>query len=280
MTWHLHPDVILWIVAIEAAYLLGLRTVGRAAGKRATRGQIAWFSAGVFVLYIGAGTPIHDIAEERLFFVHMNQHMLFTLVAPPLLLLGTPGWLVEGLIDGRRRLKIARFFTSAPIAFTLFNVLTAVVHLPLMVNTSLEHHSFHYLVHVLLISSATLMWWPVLSPTPLLPRLAVPVQMVYLLLQSLVPTVLASFITFASTPLYEFYVGVPRMWGMSVVEDQRNAGLLMKIGGGVILWIAIGMTFFKWVAREESRSRRPELVWEDVEEELGRMGLSGPRAAP
>lgn len=280
MTWHLHPDVILWTGAIVAVYWYALRTIGRATGNRATRGQVTWFALGVLVLYIGAGTPVHDIAEQRLFLVHMVQHMLFTLVAPPFLLMGTPGWLVEGLVSGGRRLAVARFFTKAPVAFALFNVLIAITHLPPMVNASLEHHILHYVLHVLLITSATLMWWPVLSPTTLLPRLAVPVQMVYLFLQSLVPTVLASFITFAGTPVYDFYASVPRMWGMSVVEDQRNAGLVMKLGGGVILWIAIGVAFFKWVAREDETSRRPDLRWEEVEEELGRMGLSGPRSAP
>lgn len=283
MTWHLHPDVIAWIVTIAVAYLYALRVVGRSSGKTATRGQIAWFMSGVAVLYIGAGTPIHDIGEERLFLMHMLQHMLFTMIAPPLLLMGTPGWLVDGLVGGARRLSVARFFTKAPIAFALFNVLTAVTHLPFMVNASLEHHNLHFFLHVLLISSGTLMWWPVLSPTALLPRLTVPAQMVYLFMQSLVPTVLASFITFASTPMYDFYAAAPRMWGMTVVEDQRNAGLLMKLGGGVILWTVIAITFFKWVAREEGSSRRPrqaELLWEDVEEELGRMGLSRPQSAP
>src|SRR5581483_6022510 len=97
--WHLHPDVLLWIAVIEGAYLYGVRVIGRARGQQVTRGQIAWFTAGVAVLYVAAGTPIHDIAEQRLFLIHMLQHMLFTLVAPPLMLLGTPGWLVDALID-------------------------------------------------------------------------------------------------------------------------------------------------------------------------------------
>lgn len=276
MSWHVHPDVILWIALLEGAYLYGLWVVGRPRGLRASRAQIAWFSLGVAVLYIGAGTPIHDIAEQRLFSVHMVQHMLFTLVAPPFLLLGTPDWLLLPVLNGRWW-RVARLLTRPVVAFTLFNLVTAITHLPDVGDAALRHHWFHFTVHVVLVFSALLMWWPVLSPTVLLPRLSEPLQMVYLFLQSFVPTVLASFITFTNTVWYEFYAQAPRLWGISAIEDQRYAGLIMKLGGGVILWLAIGIIFFRWVAREERKEQRAaELRWEDVEEELRRMGLTKP----
>lgn len=278
MFWHVHPDVVLWSALIEAVYLYGLRAVGRPRGLRASPTQVAWFSLGVAVLYLGAGTPIHDIAEQRLFSVHMVQHMLFTLVAPPFLLLGTPDWLVLPVLEQRRLRRVARFLTRPAVAFTLFNLVTAVTHLPDVGDAALRHHWFHFILHVVLLGSALLMWWPVLSPTTLLPRLSEPLQMVYLFLQSFVPTVLASFITFSSTVWYEFYAQAPRLWGISAIEDQRYAGLIMKLGGGAILWLAIGIIFFRWVAREERKERTTatELRWEDVEEELRRMGLTKP----
>lgn len=276
MSWHVHPDVILWIALLEGVYLYGLWVVGRPRGLRASPAQIAWFSLGVAVLYIGAGTPIHDIAEQRLFSVHMVQHMLFTLVAPPFLLLGTPDWLLLPVLNGRWW-RVARLLTRPVVAFTLFNLVTAITHLPDVGDAALRHHWFHFTVHVVLVFSALLMWWPVLSPTVLLPRLSEPLQMVYLFLQSFVPTVLASFITFTNTVWYEFYAQAPRLWGISAIEDQRYAGLIMKLGGGVILWLAIGIIFFRWVAREERKEQRAaELRWEDVEEELRRMGLTKP----
>lgn len=278
--WHLHPDVLLWIGLIEGAYLYGLRAVGRSRGLQATRAQIAWFTGGVAVLLAGAGTPIHDLAEQRLFSVHMVQHMLFTLVAPPMMLLGIPGWLLRPLLRNRVALRVARTFTRALPAFALFNVTTLITHLPFAVDASLHHHTLHFLVHIVLLVTATLMWWAVLSPLPELPRLTPLFQIGYLFVQSFVPTVLASFITFAHRPLYDFYAAAPRTWGMSARTDQLVAGLIMKIGGGVILWTVMGIVFFTWFSREEKASAPAQLRWEEVEEELDRMGLTPRGAAP
>ena len=71
----------------------------------------------------------------------------------------------------------------------------------------------------------------------------------YLFLQSLVPTIPASFMTLGETPLYEIYTTFPRLWGIDVMTDQIIAGLIMKIGGGLILWVAIAWVFFSWYER-------------------------------
>lgn len=276
-TWHVHPDVIFWIALLEGGYLYAVKRVGKRRGQRVTHARAAIFAAGVAVLYIGAGTPIHDLSEHRLFMMHMIQHMLFTLVAPPLLLLGTPGWLLAPLLDRRWLLRLGRLVTRPLPAFLQFNVLLLFTHLPPVLNATLEHHPLHFVVHALLIIAAVLMWWPVLSPVREWPRISPPLQMVYLFLQSFVPSVLASFITFSSSVVYEFYAAVPRMWAMSPVDDQRYAGLIMKLGGGAILWLGIGIVFFLWVAREERPAPQPDLRWEDVEDELTRMGLTRTR---
>lgn len=274
MSWHIHPDVVLWSVLLQGGYLYAVRAVGGRAGRQATRAQLTWFTAGVAVLYVGAGTPIHDLAEHRLFLVHMIQHMLFTLVAPPLLLLGTPGWLLEPLLRRSGVLRVARVLTNPLVALLLFNAVTLFTHLPPAVDLTLRRHSVHFLVHALLTASAIVMWWPVLSPTSRLSRVGPVPQMCYLFIQSFVPTVLASFLTFAQTVLYEFYASVPRTWGLSARDDQLIAGLIMKLGGGAILWLAIGIVFFTWVAREDRRPAAEPLRWEDVEQELDQMGLT------
>jgi putative membrane protein len=278
VTWHVHPDVIVGIGLLAGAYLLGLRAAGRREGLRATRGQIRWFMAGVAVLFAGAGTPIHDLAEQRLFSIHMVQHLLFSLVAPPLLLMGMPDWLLRPLLRPGMVLRVARVVTMPVFAFALFSVVTVVTHLPGPVDFTLRHHYAHFVAHVVLVGSALLMWWPVLSPLPELPRLSAPAQMAYLFVQSFVPTVLASFITFSSDVWYDFYAAAPRTWGISAHTDQLIAGLIMKLAGGVVLWIVIGVVFFAWVAREEKQAHGSPLRWEDVQEELDRMGLTKPGA--
>ncbi len=110
-----------------------------------------------------------------------------------------------------------------------------------------------------------------LSQVPELPPLSYPLQMGYLFLQSLLPAVMASFVTFSDGVVYHVYEDAPRIWGISAVEDQRIAGGLMKLLGSIILWTFIAVAFFRWYEREEAEARG--LPWRDVEEELDRLGL-------
>ncbi len=118
----------------------------------------------------------------------------------------------------------------------------------------LRSEAFHFGAHGLLFVTAVLMWFPVLSPIPDLPRLEPFAKMGYLFVQSLVPTIPASFLTLGDSALYGVYETFPRLWGVSAHTDQVLAGLLMKIGGGLILWAAIATVFFRWYYEEERHS--------------------------
>lgn len=269
--WKAHPDVWLMVALLVGGYLLALRVWGpdRApAGEPvATRRQMGFFFAGVATLWLGADWPMHELSEDYLFSAHMVQHTLFSLIAPPLLLLGTPKWLLRSLIGGPRAMKVARVVTRPLTALLTFNAVIAVTHWPVLVDMSLRSEPMHLLLHVVLFSTATLMWWPVVDPLPELSRLSPPGKMLYLFLQSIVPTVPASFLTFADETIYRFYASVPRLWGIDVLTDQRIAGLIMKIGGGLLLWLVIAYLFFKWNAAEE-RQDVDEVSWEDFERDL------------
>ncbi len=273
LDWHLHPDVILVLAAVLAAYayaVVVLRERISDAG-RVKRSQMAYFGAGVFVLYMAAGSPIHDLSEKYLLSVHMFQHLLLTLVAPPLLLAGIPTWVWQAVFRRKAALAVGRVIFHPVVAFGVFNFLIVITHLPPTVDYALYHHWFHFLVHAALVTSATMMWWPVLSNVPELPRLTAPYQMAYLFLQSLLPSVIASFITFSRSAVYPFYAQAPRIWGISPVTDQQIGALVMKLLGSLILWSFIAVAFFKWYAREEAQARDPK--WEEVEEELRELGV-------
>lgn len=262
--WHLHPDVWALVFLIEGAYLLAVR------GGKASRRQVVCFTAGVGVIWLASDWPIHDLAEGYLYSVHMVQHLLFTLVAAPLLLLGTPEWLARRLVSRRGLLPAVRG-ASRPIPNLIqANAVLVLSHWPLVVEFTLRHHPMHFVAHAILLSSALIMWLPVVSPLPEIPRLAPLVQMLYLFLQTVIPTVPASFLTFGRTMLYPIYGTFPRLWGADPLTDQQVAGLIMKIGAGFYLWMIIGVIFFKWYDREEKREKKPKdvLLWEDVEHEL------------
>jgi putative membrane protein len=278
LAWHPHVEVWLLLTGLEAAYLLAIRTIGRrhvSPGEApASRGQIVAFTLGVLTLWVAADWPVHELAEERLFSVHMVQHLLMSLVAPPLLLLGTPGWLLRGLLRPRWLTATVRFLSRPFIALVLFNAYIAFSHWPAVVQAALGSEWIHFGLHAVLVGTALLMWMPVLSPMFEIPRLHYPGQMLYLFAQSIVPTVPASFLTFGSTPLYPFYALAAPLIGVDPVIDQRIAGLVMKLLGGLILWGAIAVLFFRWHSEEEAGG--DAFRWQDVEREVNRLAETKP----
>ena len=273
--WHIHLDVVIFCIVLLVAYAYAvtqLREMISDAG-RIKRRQVVLFVSGVASIYAVAGTPVHDISEQYLLSVHMFQHTVLTMISAPLLLVGIPAWLWQAPLRSPRVLRAARLLTHPVVAFSLFNTLMVLTHLPPAVNYSLNHHWFHFVAHAALVSSAMLMWWPIVSVVPQLPRLSPPIQMAYLFLQSLVPTVIAAFVTFADSAIYSFYEDAPRMWGLSAVEDQQIAGGVMKLLGSLIVWGFIVVVFFQWYEREQKQDR--DDLWEGVEGELEELGLTG-----
>jgi putative membrane protein len=272
--WHPHVSVWLILGGIWAAYLLAVRAHHRRAPIEdpSWRRKARFFSIGMAVLWVGADWPIHDLAERYLYSMHMVQHMLFSMVAAPLIVAGMPPWMMRAILRPRPAFVAFRFLVRPVVALVVFNAVLLFTHWPAVVDASVGSEPTHFALHVLLFGSSFVMWWPVLSALPELPPISPPGQLMYLFFQSLAPTIPASFLTFGETILYKPYATFPRIWGISAHTDQLIAGLTMKLGGGAILWGFIAAVFFKWHAREE-REGWDALKWQGVEREL-RTGLA------
>jgi putative membrane protein len=147
------------------------------------------------------------------------------------------------------------------------------------VNHAVVNAPLHYGVHILVLGSALVMWLPVCGPLPEL-RFALPVQAGHLILQTVLPTVPAGWLTMADGVVYKTYARTGHIWGMTTVEDQQIAGALMKLGEAAVLWVLIGILFMRWATQETANDRdrgialdrrAPEadrLTWEQVEREL------------
>jgi putative membrane protein len=277
--FHLHPDVWLVVAALVVSYWWALARLGPRLvpdGDRvATRGNLVCFGLAAGTLWVFAEYPIHDLAEHYLFSVHMLQHLVFTTVSAPLLLLSLPPWLMRRLLVTPRRVcRIVRQVTRPVVALVIFNGFLVLTHWPTVTNETTHNELFHFGVHVVMFSTALVLWMPMINRLPELPRLSYPARMVYLFLQSFVPTVPASFLTFSSGIVYHAYIGRPELLGISAITDQQVAGVLMKLGGGAILWGLMTYTFFKWFSAEQARDRAErlpgDLTWDDVARELER----------
>ncbi len=277
LNWHVHPEAIIVCVGLLVCYWYALQ-VWRPRlpdADPATRRQVIFFCLGVFTLFIAGGSPIHDIGEEHLLSMHTVQLLLFALVAPPLLLAGVPTWLYQALLDRRGVRAVAKVVLNPLVAIFAFNMTLVIIHLPHVFDYQLRNESFHFSVHVWTVAVSLMMWFPVITKVPGLPQLSYPYQMAYLFVQSLVPAVIGSFITFSRTAVYDFYEEAPQIWGLDPVDDQQLAAFIMKVVGSLILWAFIGLAFFRWYAEEESKGRgRPRA---EAKDEPRRVGLNPQR---
>jgi putative membrane protein len=275
--WQPHPDVWLIVGLIVAAYAVAVVRVGprhvMPGQPPATRFQMVCFGSGAAAVWIASDYPIHDLSEHYLFSIHMVQHLSYSLVAAPLLLLGTPAWMARALLSPPGFMRAMRWLARFFPATVLYNVVLVLTHAPATVDVALRYAVAHFALHALLLISSIVVWMPILSPLPEVPRLFPPLAMLYLFLQSVVPTVPASFLTFGSTPLYRVYTRFPRLWGISALDDMQVAGLIMKIAAGILIWGVITIVFFRWFRREEAESG-PVAVSRELDRELVRLGMT------
>lgn len=256
--WHPHPDVWLLVGMLGGGYMVALRH-GRQGGEPpATRREVSFFATGLALVWLSSDWPVHDLAEGHMYSIHMVQHTVLTLIAPPLLLLGTPRWLLRHLLAPV--MGVFRHLVRPLPALVMFNGALAFTHWPVATNAAVASGWAHLGQHVLLVVTATLMWWPVVERLPELGGMHPGIKMVYLFLQSLVPTVPASFLALADHPVYHSYEAFPKVWGISAGEDQQLAGAIMKVGGGLILWSIMVVVFFRWFAREGAPDPQPLLA--------------------
>ncbi len=253
--WQAYPGVWLMVAAVGGGYAWALRRLQprRFAGddRPAAKGEVALFALGLLVLWIAADWPVGALAAGYLLSVRTLQFLLFVLVAPPLMLLGTPRWLLRRLLRGRVPFRIARALTRPIAPLVVYNVVLIVAHLPPVVDGLGTSQLGSFAVDLAMIVSGFVFWWPALGRLPELNPMSYPARIGYLLLSVFVPTVPASFFTFARYPIYGLYELAPRVHDIGAVADQQVAGLLMKLAGGFILFGTMSVMFFRWHGQEE-----------------------------
>ncbi|MBI4312575.1 MAG: cytochrome c oxidase assembly protein [Chloroflexi bacterium] len=277
LQWHFHQDVVLGLLLLEGLYLWGIGPLRRRYGwaEEASAKKAAYFTAGVVVIYVALTSAIHELANSYLFSAHMVQHLMLVLIAPPLLLAGTPDWLLRPLWRLPFTLRVLRLVTQPLPAFFIFNGVLGIWHLPFLYDLTLRAHAPHVLEHLLFLGAALIGWWPILSPSGDAPRASYPIQTLYLFAMSLPMGVIGAAITFSHKVLYPWYGEVPRLWGLSPAADQQLAGLIMKIPGALFYLVFMAIVFFAWFDKDEKGE-----VQTGVDELLGPEEASGVSRRP
>lgn len=214
-----------------------------------------WFGSGLATLWLASDWPLGPLGAGYLAWVHMLQFMLFTLVAAPLLLLGTPEWLARSVLQKLRLSTAVRVVCHPVVAGITFNVLLVATHAPFTVDRLRTTQTGSFVLDMLWLAMGFLLWAPVIGPLPELVVRYVPARAAYLFLASSVFAMIpGGFITFSESPLYEIYRAAPRV-GLTPLQDQQAAGVLMKIGNIPIVWTVITVIYVRWYNRQLRHDR-------------------------
>lgn len=253
-----HPSTVIGTAAFTGLYLWAIGPARRR-WELSPVGAEAWriwcFLTGSALLLVSLNGPLHDLSDNYLFSAHMVQHLVLTLIIPPLWLLGIPDWLVRAAIRPPAVRAVARALTNPLLAFFVYNIVVIGWHMPSVYERALEQHDVHILEHLMFIASAVMLWWPAVDPSPELSRMGPPMRLFYLFCVGIPMSVVAALVTMSDTVLYPWYAVQPRVPGllnMSPIDDQRLGGLIMWVPGGLSWWVAISIIYFRWARREDA----------------------------
>ncbi len=269
------------VAVLALMYLYATRVVGPKVVPPGepiiTRSQSRWYFTGLVLLWIAVDWPVHDLAEDYLYSIHMVQHLVLTWVVPPMMLMAMPEWLARLVLGKERTYRVFRLLTLPLVAGVLYNVVFAVGHLPAVVNDSIRWSSVHFTVHLVIIFSAILMWNCVCGPLKEL-RASLPVQCIYLFLIGVLSIIPGAWLTYSQDVVYTAYIHPwHSFWGLTTLGDQQLAGFIMRAIGGMYSGIIIIVLFFRW-AREVTVNDDDERRERD-RERIARFRAEHPEAA-
>jgi cytochrome c oxidase assembly factor CtaG len=285
LSWDLRPEVILLLGLLAVVYLRGwlrLRALPVGAAKQssdqhralAAGWRLATYWAGLLTLAVSLMSPI-DVLSGQLFFMHMIQHLLLTMIAVPLLLVGNPfPVLVWGLPRRARRpvsavlnerspwRAVLAKITSPGVVWLLYVIALIGWHDPVLYNLVLRNELAHDLQHLSFFLTASLLWWHILGVAPRLHRtLSVGQRIIFAVAAAPVNVIIGVVIAFAPSPIYSHYLNVPRLLGLSAMEDQIISGILMWIPGGMMFLYAALIVLTQVVNAEAKKPVPTNAPW-------------------
>jgi cytochrome c oxidase assembly factor CtaG len=249
-SWEWIPYPGIWIAAI-VPMVLYVRSVVAHDGP-IDRKKLSQFIGGVLVFWVASDWPLGTLGAGYLASAHMTQFLLYTLVASPLILLGTPQWMARGFLKKMRLEKVTVWFgTNLVAAAVIYNTILLSTHAPGTVEVLRNSQLGSFAMDALWVVAGLILWLPVLSPLHEGRARTAWAKMGYLFVTtSVIAVIPASFLTFTRTPIYGIYELAPRIGTITAIEDQQLAGIVMKIATVPIIWGTIAVLWMRWTSEE------------------------------
>jgi putative membrane protein len=251
--WNFDPLEISVIALAGALYWRRARTLARR-GRPVSPLRAAAFAAGLLTILLALASPIDTIGEERLFSVHMLQHLLLGDLGALLLVLGLDGRLLRPLLRVRLVHRL-RVLAHPLVALPLWAANFVLWHLPALFDAALRNDAVHALQHSLFIGLGMLMWAALLEPLPGPAWFTAPWKIPYVLGMWLVMLVLSQIFIWSSHVYYAPYTHDAALWGLSHLADQKAGGGVMLVESALTMLPALVWVLLQALRESEARQR-------------------------
>lgn len=234
------------------AYALRARELARR-GRPMAAWRQACFYLGLAALLAALVSPLDRIAETRVFYAHMIQHLTIGELAPLLMLLGLSGPLLRPLL-AQAPLRRLRFLLLPALALPLWALNLYAWHLPALYESALASEPVHWLEHGMFFAAGLLMWGALIEPLPGPAWFGSGAKAAYVLaVRALGCAILGNVLIWSGTAFYPAYADGERIWGISPLHDQQLGGAIMFIWGALITIVVFSWLFLRWLREAELR---------------------------
>ncbi|MGH8870038.1 MAG: cytochrome c oxidase assembly protein [Actinomycetes bacterium] len=283
-TWTFDPWLAVFVAVVAGLYLMGVRRLRERGDRWPVWRSLCFLGLGLGSIVV-ATQSVLAVYDDVLVTPHMIQHMILAMLAPIFLALGAPltlalrtlprrprGWLVRLLHS-----RVAKVVAFPVVGGMLFVLTPFVLYFTGWYEASLRSLYLHEVLHLHFLLVGCLWFWPLLGLDPVPGRLPYPLRLLATFTTMPFHAFLGITIMGGNLLAEEYYVGLARTWGPSLVDDQRTAGGLLWAGGDLVAFMVMAVLFVQWVQASEREAAREDRRLDMLERAGQREGERGGR---
>ena len=242
-SWSWNPETLIVVPLLTVGYVLATRWYP------ATPWRSTSFATAMALLLAVGLTPLETLGMHYLLTVHLLQNVVLAEWAPLLVVLALPSSLAATLA----RPQPVRALTHPLVALPLWLANYMVWHLPWLYDTALENpHTLLHLEHALYFLTGVGMWWSVFQDEP--HRIGAGSRAAVVFAAFVLGSPIGLVLALIPSAVYDFYVEAHhRVWGLTPLEDQQLAGILMAVEQATVFFAVFALWSLRFFAEEERR---------------------------